>query len=344
MRKKILIIFAALFLAFCGIFTYPKTVSAETKPTPIDMYLIGGQSNAVGYSSKGALSETFENVGYAGAVNRYLSDGTYRANNIENFSQFKWAVTSGLGHSPAYIGPEYGLAQYLNDKYSGANKAFIFKSGAGGTALRDETSGESGIYGNWYPRSLWEDGYTPSMSVTSDPTGVQYYLFIENFKTVYNELIDNGYEPTVKGMVWMQGCSDLGYATAYESLLKTFITDIRTDLTAITQTDLSTMPFVIGKIATTFVSYNNPNVPAMNEAQQNVADTMGKVETIETSDLIIVNQDGSVNGTDMYHFNTNDSVVLGNRFAEKLLQVNNLKYAQVTAETGKYRMRLTKTP
>ena len=337
MKKIIFALVLSLFVAVCAlnVFAAPaaKSVSA-TQTVSVDMYLIGGQSNAAGYSSKGDLSETFKNVGYAGAVNHYLSSDIYEAENINSFSAFKWQVTAGFGHNSGYIGPEYGMAKAFDDIYVGSKKAFIFKSAAGGTTLRDVTGGENDMYGNWYPRSMWSKGYVPSTGITSDPTGVQYKLFVENFKKVYLELVANGYAPQIKGMVWMQGCSDLGHADEYKGLLKTFIADIREDLSAVTGTDLSTMPFIIGKIATTFGSYNNGQFPSFNEAQQSVADGMVNVETIETSDLIIVNSDGTVNGTDKYHFNTADAVTLGTRFAQKLLEIVNIKNVDVKAQNG----------
>ena len=332
--RRIISLFAALIVSVCGFGISAKIVAAETEPIPIDMYLIGGQSNAAGYSAKGNLREEFENVGYAGAVDKSLMFGTYGNENIESFSEFQWSVTTGLGKDSNSIGPEYGLAKVLNDKYSGTKKAFIFKSAAGGTALRDVSGSGSGSYGNWYPRSRWPEGYTPSLEIGAGPTGVQYQLFVENFRHVYNELVDNGYQPTVKGMVWMQGCDDLGFASEYAGLLKSFITDMRADLTSITQSDLSTMPFIIGKIATSLGHYDNAQVPEFNAMQEKVSKDMVRVKTVETSDLILVNKDGSINGTDMYHFNTNDAVTLGRRFAEKLLEIVGLKYVTVQADNG----------
>lgn len=333
-RTKILSIFCAVAVLFagatslCGIGTAKaeeagETGEAESVLKPIDMYLIAGQSNAAGYSSKGNLNESFENVRYAGSVDYSLVMGYGTNESVASFEDFKTSVTAGLGRSTNHIGPEYGMAKTLNDVYGEEKQAFIFKSAAGGTALRNVgalggTDGSS-MYGNWYPRSLWADGYVPGKTA-SDVTGAQYYRFVENFKTVYAELKANGYSPVIRGMAWMQGCDDLGYATEYESLLKTLIADIRSDLSEITGNDLSSMPFAIGKIATSFVSWNNPKVPAMNEVQQRVADTLVNVATVETSDLIIVNQYNETIGTDIYHFNTNDAVTLGQRFASALLK------------------------
>lgn len=325
-----------------------KGATAETgqgaqNATPIDMYLIAGQSNAAGYSTKGIdlLDETFENVGYGGEVQRNFRTGLPSSSKYLTFDKFVWGVRSGLGASSGYVGPEYGIAKAINEQYENqpdGRKAFIFKTAAGGTALRD-VDGDVGTttynWGNWYPRSLWEDGYAPNTATnveTNDATGYLYALFVENFEKVYNELKDNGYVPVVKGFAWMQGCNDLGHHDLYETLMKTFIQDMREDLVQITgDSTLYSMPFVQGEIATTFGYYGNVNVPAFNTMQRKVATDMGdSVATVPTADLIINNADGTVNGTDIYHFNCADAETLGVRFGEKLLELNGKSFVSVS--------------
>lgn len=283
----------------------------------IDVYLIAGQSNAAGYSfHDGKFTETFRNIWYAAETDRYR-DGSYLgSSHIESFSEFCFGITAGLGTIPDRIGPEYGMAKVFDGDYSKENPALIFKSAAGGTALRDVSEGENDLYGNWYPRSLWQAGFVPNNDST---TGLQYYRFVENFKKAYRILKENGYIARVRGMVWMQGCSDLSHEEEYAKLLPIFIRDIRADLAAITgDTSLFVMPFVIGKIALTEASYNNPAVPPFNAVQQQVADTMTNVCTVETADLIIVGPDGKNRGRDPYHFTGEDAFTLGIRFGEKL--------------------------
>lgn len=338
-------------LLFCGVFSTAniavRTTAAATEPIPIDMYLIAGQSNAAGYSKKGVdqLTETFENVGYGGEVQRYFRTGDPSTSSYLDYEDFVWGVRSGLGSSEGYVGPEYGIAKTINDRYENTadgRKAFIFKTAAGGTSLLDKDDKidtTMGNWGNWYPRSLWEDGYAPNVETydeNNDATGYLYALFLKNFEHVYNELKDNGYAPVIKGLAWMQGCQDLTYPDEYESVLKTFINDIRSDLVAITNdVAVNSMPFIIGKIATSFGEYGNPNVPAFNAMQQKVADDLGNsVDTVETSDLIIVNPDGSYNGTDQYHFNAADAQILGERFGEKLLSVAGQKIVSVEKSDG----------
>ena len=301
-----------------------ESTTTELESKELDIYLIGGQSNAAGSTEhKYALNGEFKNVGYAGQVNKSYLSGSAWVDNISSFKRYKWKVTVGHGEMATRMGPEYGMAEILNDYYNGEKKAFIFKSAAGATTLASPYGGD---FGTWLPRSRWEKGYDPATTTTG--IGYQYYTFVENFAKVYQTLKENGYTPKIKGMVWMQGENDLEVYQQYGNLLSAFISDIRADLYKITgDEDVKTMPFVIGKVATTFQSYENPLVPRFNHVQQVVADNTENCETIETADLIIVDADGSIKGSDMYHFNYNDMRTLGNRFAQKLLEMNGMSHS-----------------
>lgn len=282
----------------------------------IDLYLIAGQSNAAGYSKRKGLSGHFPNIWFAGEVDKNRLTGETALSTIKE-QTIRYEVAAGLGSGTSRVGPEYGMAQVLNDHYSSEHPALIFKSAAGGTSLRNKQSGNSQVFGNWYPRSLWP-------AETIDPlvsaTGVQYANFVGNLRWVCDYLRAEGYTIRVRGMVWMQGEDDLSSVAVYRELIRVFITDIRADVAQITGDSAALeMPFVMGKIATTFAVYNNPSVPAFNTMLEEVAASMDNVYTIETADLIIVGENGIV-GTDQYHFSAQDAATLGNRFAQKLLE------------------------
>lgn len=318
MKKRILSLAAALVLAFAcfaGI-GFGGIAQAETAK-PIDLYLVGGQSNAAGCSKATGVSGTFNNVMYAGEVERTLDGSAVKHCFIESFSEYKTAMTVGYGIYSDRIGPEFGMAKVLDPAYTGETKAMIFKSAAGGTSLRDARTTLDMTYGNWYPRSMWAKGFTPDPN--AGPTGVLYKSFVDNFRKVYNELKANGYEPTVKGMAWMQGENDLGEPNAYKVLIKAFISDIREDIADITgNNDDLAMPFVIGEIATTVGEYNNPLVPAFNDMQREVAKETTGVYTVPTADLIIIDENGNQANGDLYHFSGKDMVTLGERFARAI--------------------------
>lgn len=327
--KKLLTGLVSILLAlvmFIPLSLGGKNVCASAEGgIPIDVYLLGGQSNAVGCSEiVNNRTQQFNNIWYAAEIERaFNEDGTVTSayNNIESFKTFSRFVSGGMGFHATSIGPEYGMAKYLNDSYEGEKKALIFKSAHGGTYLHNFPSSR-----NWYPRSLWKEGYQPNVNAPSGSTNCEgwlYQWFVENFRHVYNELVQNGYKPIIKGMAWMQGEADAGDSTAkmfYFRNLKAFIEDIRKDIAEITGDEkMLEMPFVIGRIAKTFMKYNNPNTTSISEAQQALADQMDNVYAVNTDDLIIVRQDGKINGSggwDICHYNFKDMVKLGERFAQ----------------------------
>ena len=131
---KTFAVLGACMLLAGAVVSFPATnVSAQavtSEEKTIDMYLIAGQSNAAGYSSKGRkLDGVFENVSYAGEVDRYRSNGNASQSYLEY--PFQSAVKEGLGRASGFVGPEYGIAEKLNEKYKGGHKALVFKSAAG---------------------------------------------------------------------------------------------------------------------------------------------------------------------------------------------------------------------
>lgn len=321
------VVLAAMFALAIGLMPVWTSTSVRAEEQEqqkiIDMYLIGGQSNAGGYSKLSGfdISGTFDNVLYAGEVNRSRANGTSpNVRRIDSFDDYI-AVTTGLGFSTSYIGPEFGMAEVLDNLYGSDKKAIIFKSAAGGTALRDVQGGNSALYGNWYPRSHWGQGFTPN---SGSPTGVQYYNFIENFKIVYANLVKEGYTPKVKAMVWSQGCDDLGNEVVYESLIKDFMRDIRTDLKTITgDATLDAMPFIWPEINIHFSVHNNTLIPPFVEMQHRVAQDVGGVYIVATNDFTIVGPNGETGGTqygsDKYHYNAADMREIGNRCGRSIL-------------------------
>ncbi len=295
----------------------------------VEMYLIGGQSNAAGMSKHlYAVNEKFENIGYMGEVeSNSLDQKPVRPEQV----RFSDVIERGLGHSKESIGPEYGMGKALNGYYDGENRAFIFKYAVGGSPVFGTNRSD------WRPKSLWESGHEPDL--TREPTGTNgvgwlYQMFLYNFEYCYESLKADGYTPVVKGMAWMQGESDLGRHDQYGPALEALIGDFRSDLSQITGDDLSGMPFVVGEIATTYQMYENPAVPPFIEAQRAVAAKMSGVETVSTNDLIIVNRYGGVSGSDNSHFNVNDEVTLGLRFGRKLAALNGKKTVEVEEKGG----------
>lgn len=330
-RLSVFAVAVALCVGIIASFAPASAARAEESKV-IDMYLIAGQSNAAGSTAKGGATGSYGNVMYGGQTNMFMNGSI--ATSYVSFNSFRCPVVPGLGATVSQIGPELGMAKVLNDRYSADNKCFIFKSATGNTALLDkQTYSGSGIpLGNWYPRSLW-----PSNN-KQDYTGYQYEKFISNFSRVYSELRANGYTPKIKGLAWMQGEADLGRASEYKPVLKQFITDVRSELAEITgDYELTGMPFVIGEIATSFGSYDNPSVPPMNAVQREVAAEMDGVYSFSTADLIINDKDGNMlNGVDKYHYQWQDVITLGERFAEAIVTAQGDKIINVASNNAMF--------
>ncbi len=321
MKKRIAVVaaFAAVCLAAMSfVFVGARTDKAQAAETNyIDMYLIGGQSNAAGYSSYTDIDvadrQTFENVMYAGETDRRIGTNSASSNFITSFAT---SVRVGLGASNSYIGPEYGMAEVLNEVHDADNKAIIFKSAAGGTSLLNENSGNSASFGNWLPPSQREN-YTEN-----DATGVQYDVFMENFRTVYNTLRSQGYTPRIKGMAWMQGEQDRSAATTYRTVIQSFIADVRADLSEITGTDQTYMPFVMGEISDTFSGYNEMSInQSFNTVLHQIPDLVPYTAVIASGKYVINDANGIV-GTDRYHWSGSDMEQIGMLFAEELLALS----------------------
>ena len=92
-KKRILSIAAAAALIFTALIGFVGApAKAEETVKPIDMYLIGGQSNAAGYSlaSKGNVDGSFSNVMYAGEVDKRLDDTSVGGGiNLNSYATYK---------------------------------------------------------------------------------------------------------------------------------------------------------------------------------------------------------------------------------------------------------------
>ena len=264
MRKSkiisILILLALVYTMTAMLVTGASAASttlpeASSGGEEIDVWLIAGQSNAVGY---GKVSGKDSNGNYNG----YPTDSTYASyktlltNTSENVFLIKddeggvmadfQSVGFGFGKSSLHSGAEIGIATALNG--NGKMNAII-KSAHGNTSLSNNTtSNESIKYGTWTPPSYIEKY---SVETVGNRTGDFYYIFLNTVESGLKELRENGYTPVIRGMWWMQGEADTfseSGSLAYSELLETFISDVRRDLTEISGANQSEMPFVYGRL------------------------------------------------------------------------------------------------
>lgn len=353
--KKLLATLAAF--AVMGSALCAPIPAAAAEKTPVDVYILAGQSNAVGYSNLsqavkgqdnasytyrdyiGGLDERNKNgyseVLYYGAI-ELRADRAFPNYSIQN-------VRMGLGNGVNFMGPELGMAQEFSKTYSASSPAAILKCAVGGTYLGD-WSGEgqtSKDFGSWGSPSLLAE-WRESGKTLHQYAGKLYERLLETVTHGLAALKSEGYEPRIVGYLWMQGEADIEreyWYNAYEHNLTLFINDLRAAVAEIAQDEeAGAMPFVIGKIAYDFANrWAATGVDTVRAAEDAVAAKVPNVYTVETDDLHI----GGGNGSDDYHFNPKDMYELGQRFA-KTASENIAKYTySVRAGIGGSALRAT---
>ena len=368
--KKVLVLvvcFAFIFSGAALVFDASvKIAKADQEPRVVekiaDVYLIAGQSNAVGSTlianGNGPCYEEQNNKSFADSTLKYpnvlynhLAHPTTKGNGyyITDFVP----VTQGLGYTQAknHIGPELGMAQILDPIYAEKENtdAIIIKVASGGTTLTHHyddanldldaliaQNSYDGNFGTWYPESMWNvcfDDYKVDLwgaQFYNHPTGFLYRKLVEFIRLNYEMLQEKGYtQINFKSMAWMQGCSDRGRESEYRTCFKAFTSDLRARLTEITGEDYSNFPIVSGEISETFSSANEGTVNANKKfiAMQNeLTRTIHHTYTIPSASFHIneLNANGInyVNGSDSAHFNYPDMVELGRMFGEKCYSVD----------------------
>lgn len=277
--KKLLTLVMALCLAVSAFVVAPfvtsnvSTAEAATEKTA-DVYFIAGQSNAAGYSmyKNGSLynlgkyesvrTKSYSNVLYYGYAGNWESaNGGKTDLNLD-------PVKEGLGMWSSAIGPELGMANYLQDQYKNiANTdAIIVKYAIGSSSL---TCGQGGCpWGNWCAPSKHKPTEHIGENFYDNMIGTKSQNYTDGF--IYQAILkmkSKGYTKiNFKGLFWAQGEAESSTATyynAYAENLSAFISDFRSDLYEVAKyakfynntlnvSDPTNMGFAISEICLSF--------------------------------------------------------------------------------------------
>lgn len=315
--------------AVVGAVNLPEAFAEEAQLKDIDVYLIAGQSNGVGYTAVDSESEQaeiakderyrngFDDVMYYGYV-ECNKDTTLPANiALRSVKLGKGADSQGKTRETKYetFGPELGMAKYFADNGIANTNYGIIKYAAGGTAIYDEfTSNMGSQYGNWMSPSLVAKYGKGSSTLT----GLCYANFLTTVRQGLKAYKDNGYNPVIKGLAWMQGESESQSANnskRYAELLSTMIADMRKDLTEISGQDLAELLTVVAKIPSKYkdVVSSAAYVDVVRAQMDVVAENDADVITID-NDFV------TLPGTDNHHYNVPDMLQVGHNFAEAFIE------------------------
>lgn len=352
---KIIAIIITFIFVFCGaVACAPSPEDKKDVQKTMDIYLIAGQSNAVGYSKivndaglmnpfieelsekDKRVTEGFTNVLYAG--------DSQSGSGITYHNKKEWQpLTLGMGKDSNRIGVEIGMALALSDSYTETNAMGIIKLGHGGTNLLDVLQGENFPEGNWAPPS-----YLETVENAGEKSGGLYREFVDFVAEQYQAAKDLGYIPNVKGFFWMQGEADVWLNSdfdetvnkykgigvvkvhnTYRDVFKMFMEDLRKDLSERLSSDLSEMPVFIGELSRSFAGAGNASangtLSQFIKMQNKLPNVIPNAYIIKSSFYDMNVKDGQtgenvVVGSDMYHWNCHDITAIGQLIGESIKQ------------------------
>ncbi len=288
MKKSILV--SALIFAVM--------LSCSQKKKEIDVYLIGGQSNATGQGYMVNIPDDFvtdKSVHFF--YSQKLGGGG---------TAMEWGALCQASETPDKFGVELSMGTKLKQQNPKREVALIKHALSG-----------SNLYNQWNPGENKND---------TTHFGPEFKKFINTVETGLKNLEANGFKPKIKAMVWQQGEGDardiagMENSGNYGENLNHFIKRIREQLSA------PKMLFVYGYVIPVPLKRFTGR-EEVREAQKNVDQNSDHqlaskgAFVVETDDLPLrCDEPDSPYPDDKVHFNTFGVLELGERFAYKIYQ------------------------
>ncbi|MEO1395031.1 MAG: sialate O-acetylesterase [Cyanobacteria bacterium J06634_5] len=257
-----------------------RTAHRATTSNPASVYLMAGQSNLVGEALVKNLPPqyglTFPSVQIWG-VSASPEDRRHTA-----------FVDLAPGFDGYYesLGPELSFGRRL--VALNQESVYLIKDGLGATNLAED----------WNPSGL----------------NNAYDNFTQTVDAALNELNEQGIAYEIKGLVWMQGESDVwipSAAAAYEENLRALVDAVRSRYG-------TSLPIAIGLIRADLPTDDTRPLNQVRLAQRSVAAADSRIVLIETDTL---GKSTDLLQSDDVHYNATGQVSLGTAFAEALQSI-----------------------
>ena len=304
MKKFFKLLFLTPMILFNSSCSPSTPVDPPADPVPVDVIIISGQSNAVGCTKSKEIEKTIGAIAYQDYMSGFPGikiayDCWTKDDNGRFYSQNKSKdenfvkVMLGQGNQLLTFGPEIGMAEELNEEYSG--KVFIIKYACGASNLKDD----------------WAKRDSP-----------MYPRLIAYVKKQMKNLEDANYIPTIKAFCWMQGEGDAwdGYYQEYLANTREMVTNMREDLKDLAGN--KDIPFIdaginnskndSGLVWPYYKKVNEAKVAFSEESENNIY-----IDTIEAGMHTNVEPRGDV---DPCHYDSDSEILLGKLFARNLKQ------------------------
>jgi len=277
-------------------FAFGCQLSAQQKP--IDVYLIGGQSNTTGQGYMVNIPEEFR---IDTSVIFFYSEGL-RGGGIS----MQWGPLCQASETPDKFGVELSMGGALKKESTEQHIALIKHALSG-----------SNLYAQWKPGNNNADELN---------FGPEYKKFVHTVEEGLKGLKASGYAPAIRAMVWQQGEGDardiagMENSISYGKNLRHFIQRVRE------QFNSPDMLFVYGYVIPVPLERFTGR-EEVRTAQRNVDQDSGHklalkgAKVVETDDLPLrCDEPNSPYPNDSVHFNTYGILELGSRFAGKITE------------------------
>lgn len=312
--KKFLILLLLFFCCSCNYFTDDLSnddtsnsnddfLNADINENETNVVIFAGQSNMEGNSY---LENLYQNCSPEDALlyKQGFENVQICYGNASFTRKIFSAVKAGQGQTSVKFGPELGFAQYLSEKFP-EQKTYIIKYAVGGTS----------IYEHWASPASVEEGIRPAV-------GIFYNPFLEYVHLILSKMRENGMNPVVRAICWMQGESDssVDKYRYYEDLENNLINDLQQEFY-----DYSSdfgIRFIDAGISdsSAWRVYKEINIAKKNNQEKDPAIRF-YIDTI--SENLEYNKEPSLGNVDFYHYDSIAMIKLGRLFAEKYASIMN---------------------
>lgn len=286
-----------------------KTVNPARNTRTVKVFIVAGQSNAVGYNNIRELNVESEKV--KKNLNEQSQVLFWPGSNAKPEFANTWTkLQTGVSvismeepYKDGCFGPEIGFVLGLR-KALPDEKIAVIKYAEGGTGIARSLD-----YEDYIPalKNFDDKGRNWHPPVEGKAAGILYNNLIHNIQEALAVLKSQGLHYEICGFLWMQGEHEAGIskkmAGDYGKLLTLFRASVSRDL------NLKELPFIVGEINSHTWAFADLARKYQAEACQEDPNSL----LIKTTDL----SRGSIGGA--AHFDADGMMILGDRFAQGIL-------------------------
>lgn len=280
-----------------------NAAAQQAKPSTVDVYLLSGQSNMAGSGQANQLAEMWQQPVEGAFI---YQGGAFRTLAVGNKGRF---------------GPELGFAHYLRNNHPNRSPIYIIKFALSGQPLDAGWNGGAADGSSWVSPEPGPNRKTfyPGNSPDDPNMGLHYQKMAAHINAAMKKLGEDGYQPRLRGIVWMQGEQDAKNAVSagrYDRSLALLKRRIQDDFNRGNEA-----PFVFGQIL--------PHEPAMERFTHRdlIRQRMAEADHRSGSDRAVkgvwmVPTEGMELLKDTVHYSTKGQLALGQAFGLEMLKAH----------------------